>query len=868
QTTTAYDALSRITSVTQVGATPPADSLVTTYQYNLFEDLFRTILPRGNLIEYGYDAAGRLVSIERRPDAATHGERTFYTLDTFGRRIKEEQQSWNGSAWVTSSFTDFVYSSRCHLDKAVNANGEATEYAYDCDGNLEKVWDANHPKATNPTPTQLYAYDELNRVKSMTQPWGGAGGGTAVTSYAYDVQDHLATVTDAKGNVTTYTYSDRDLMTKEISPVFSGVTNYVVSAYNEHGELVSQTDARGISMTRTVDPLDRVTFVDYPGSDLDTNYFYDAVAVPFSKGRLTSITRPGSTVAYQYDRFGRVTQDGALGFTYDKNGNRAQVTYAPTVALCYSYDFADRPATLKHTTAGGDSCLGSALVTSASYKPSGPLTSLALGNGLTETRSFDSRYYPDRIQVPGRLDWDYTTDAVGNVASIVDGVVAGGSRSFMYQDHQYFLTQATGPWSPTGPLAWTYDKIGSRLTETQTGEPLPFNYTYSGTTPKLTQIQPRPHGNGSGSVTYSYDAAGNETMMVSSGLEGSGKATTFTYSAESKLSHLATTPGVAGTDLLYDGRGFLRDALLVYGGSGDFEHTEPTYGSEGLLYSRRWRRQSTYGTPQDTTPAPTITADETTHIFYFAGRPVAQWSNGGTGLTYLTTDHLGTPALATSTAGTAIWQGGLTPFGAPYQLMEPGLFLRLPGQWVDSSWSGFGAELYYNVHRYYEPQTGRYTQPDPLAGGALQFPSTGRGPQFSLAGVRRASGEAVTQRRDGVGLYSYAVSSPLSFTDPLGLEPVSCSVFPLGPSRLEPVNPFDPVFPREPGNYSERVCTMFGACVGGGGKVYITVGAIRVPECFKCPASCSFDGESTQVWSRGSKNWQCQPETVINSIFP
>ena len=146
-----YDSLHRVTSVTQKGATA-ADDLVTTYEYNAFGDLFRTTLTRGNVIEHGYDVRGRLISFERKPGAATHGERTFYTLDSLGRHIKEELQRWNGTTWVTESFTDFVYSNRCHLDKVVNADGTATEYGYDCDGNLEKVWDANHPKASSPNP--------------------------------------------------------------------------------------------------------------------------------------------------------------------------------------------------------------------------------------------------------------------------------------------------------------------------------------------------------------------------------------------------------------------------------------------------------------------------------------------------------------------------------------------------------------------------------------------------------------------------------------------------------------------------------------------------------------------------------------------
>jgi YD repeat-containing protein len=145
------------------------------------------------------------------------------------------------------------------------------------------VWDANHPKATNPTPTQTYAYDSLNRLSSVTQPWGGAGGGTAVTSYGYDVQDHLSRVIDAEGNVTSYVYGDRDLMTSQVSPA-SGTTAY---GYNEHGEMTSRIDARGIVMSRAVDALDRTTAVTFPTPDLAVTYTYEDPAVPFSQGRLT-----------------------------------------------------------------------------------------------------------------------------------------------------------------------------------------------------------------------------------------------------------------------------------------------------------------------------------------------------------------------------------------------------------------------------------------------------------------------------------------------------------------------------------------------------------------------------------------------------
>ena len=773
-TDTVYDSLNRVVSVAQRAldsGAPDAADLVTTYHYDCpagtpedgalpcrtFRDLRCIQLPKGNGIEYLYDAAGRQVQIRRKADcdpATQPFERTVFALDVSGNRTSESFEVREGSDWIVKSATQNLYTTTCHVDKTTRGIGSAspstTEYCYDRNNNLAMVWDANHPRASFPSGSMTYEYDALDRMKTAIQPWGGSGGGTSSTSYRYDSQDHLRLVIDANSNMTTYETGDRDLMTEESSPVFSGAANFTTYSYDEHGNLALKTDPRGVTVVQQHDPADRMTLMNPPGADLDTTYLYDSPSVDFSKGRLTSISRPGSTISYEYDRFGRMTKDGALAYGYDPNGNRTTIAYSPTVALCYGFDALDRPVALKHTTTGGDPCAGSSLVASASYLPSGPLTSLALGNGLTETRFFDDRYYPDRIQVPSRLDWDYTVDAVGNPTLVSDLLTPAGSRTYGYQDYQYFLTSATGPWAG---LSWTYDRIGNRLSESQIGEPSPFAYSYSlngtgGRTPKLTQIQPRPHGNGSGVILQTYDPAGNQITHRSTDQiaapKGSGETSTLTYSAESKLSRIAETPGLASTALLYDGRGFLRDALLTYPEPGAFEHTEPIYSSSGQLFSRRWRSSRSFGTPQDDSTVGMITEDQTAYVFYFAGRPVAQLTTGasgpGSGLVYLTADHLGTPVLATDASGATIWSGGFTPFGAPYQLVPPTLFLRLPGQWTDRAWEGLGGGgIYYNVHRWYESGMGRYLAPDPL--GVQANPN----------------------------LYDYAVANPLVGVDPLGL---------------------------------------------------------------------------------------------------
>jgi len=84
---TEYDDFDRVRFVTRCGTVcGDADDLVTEYVYDVFGDLFQTILPKGNVMEYGYDTAGRLETVERKPDAlpASHGERTVYELDGFG----------------------------------------------------------------------------------------------------------------------------------------------------------------------------------------------------------------------------------------------------------------------------------------------------------------------------------------------------------------------------------------------------------------------------------------------------------------------------------------------------------------------------------------------------------------------------------------------------------------------------------------------------------------------------------------------------------------------------------------------------------------------------------------------------------------
>jgi len=109
---------------------------------------------------------------------------------------------------------------------------------------------------------------------------------------------------------------------------------------------------------------------------------------------------------------------------------------------------------------------------------------------------------------------------------------------------------------------------------------------------------------------------------------------------------------------------------------------------------------------------------------------------------FIHSDHLNTPRVVVDRQNRVRWRWLAEPFGTSAPETNPsglGVFtqnLRFPGQYADQE-SG----LFYNYHRYYAADGGRYTQSDPigLAGGS-------------------------------VSTYGYVGGNPLALIDPEGLQ--------------------------------------------------------------------------------------------------
>jgi YD repeat-containing protein len=497
-TTMAYDARQRMTSRT-VG------SETTIHTYNFAGLLTQVTLPDGSYLEYSYDAAHRLTGMQDNL-----GNRIAYTLDFAGNRTQEQVFDQTNALAQTRSR---VYSSLSRLEQELGAypaqtpptpNPTTTTYTYDDQGNVKTVTDPlNH--------TTENTYDRLNRLQEVTRRTGSNV--LSATQYGYNGLDALAQVTDPRSLVTTYTVNGHGETTQLVSPD----TGTTASTYDLAGNLLTQTDAKGQTTTYTYDALNRVTLVVFNDSSRQT-YVYDSGTNGI--GRLASIEERNaantvtSLLQYSYDAHGRVTSEtrtpgGTVGYSYDAAGRLSGMTYPSGRTLTYSFDNAGRVNQLT-TTKNAQSQV---VVQAVTYHPFGGVKSFTLGN---------SQMYSRTIDLDGRIS-AYTIGGSSVAIGFDDAsrIRSIGANTYDYDD----LDRLKEAWLPSNYLAYTYDAVGNRLTKTV--GTFTDTYSYYATSNRIDTLTPSsgpartfaPGLNGStlgdGVNTYTYDSRGRMATATS-----------------------------------------------------------------------------------------------------------------------------------------------------------------------------------------------------------------------------------------------------------------------------------------------------------------------------------------------------------------
>ena len=590
-----------------------------------------------------------------------------------------------------------------HITHRTDPAGNPRELTYDA---LERITRVNEGSSSDRYTTR-YEYDALGNLTRVRQ---GPSSQQQQRTFGYDSLGRLVCAANPESRVGSAACNTSTLPT-------SGVDLFT---YDNNANLLTTTDARGVTVTTSYDHLNRPTSISYSDSTPDVNFCYDgadfvgsACTTSQVNGEKGQLTYAGSSVsATRYESFNRRGQvigssqqtGGAtysFSYSYNKAGSLETQQYPSSLLVKTCYDAAGRIDEVSSTGTPA-ATYGSGF----SYAPHGAIEELKLGNNLYEYRDYNNRLQPIEVGLATfsggsdklKLEFTYGSSRNNN-GNILSQVITRPSLSALTQSYTYnslnrLISAAESGAGTAWSRSYSYDIFGNRAVSANRGLPtsplMPTATTgFSSATNRLTL---------SGA---SYDNAGN--------LTGTPLGDTLAYDAENRLTGYT-----------------LSSATTNY-----------KYGPQG-------RRV------QKVTPTTTET-----YVYDAFGKLAAEYSTAtptSPGTFYRTTDHLGSTRLVTKQDQSDADCFDYAPFGEEipdtlgarssntcFAASFDGRH-RFTGQERDSE-----SDLDYFLARYYSGPMGRFLSVDPLL-------NSGR------------PDDPQTWNR-----YSYVGGNPLSFIDPLGL---------------------------------------------------------------------------------------------------
>jgi RHS repeat-associated protein len=762
-----YDASSRITQIKDVAGR------IWTYEYSTAGYLAKATYPDGLFELYTYDAAGRMQTVKNRKGIVM----VTNEYDANGRVFKQ--------TLADGGIYQFAYT--------VDAGGSVTRTdVTDPRGNVRRV--TYHPLGYKAAETYAlgtpvaqtmtfernaasglisaivdtlgrrteYTRDAFGNIKETKGLVGTVDAYTVSATYTADF-NKVATMTDARGKVTTYNYDGFGRLVRVTNPL-GHVSTFT---YNAAGQPLTAKDGLGnvttftyyMSDLRTIkDPLNRTT-----------TYFTDAL------GRVISVTDPlGRITTTERDVMGRTVKViDPLGqqstMTYDANGKRLTFTDPKNQTITWGYDNMSRRISRKDALNQTETW---------GYDLNGNVTSYTDRRVLTRTFDYDALNRNTKATYAGGATVTYTYDGADRVTQIADSVA--GNITYVYDQRNRMSSETTAQ----GTVTYTYDIASRRTSMTAGGQPT-VTYGHDDAN-RLTAITQNAKV-----TTFVYDNA--HRLMQSTAPNGVTR--NHVYDFASQLSSITYKKGTATIgDLIYgydDGGQIIslsgslaRTALpsatttnAVYDANNrltNWNGAAITYDAQGNMLARSgktftWDTRNrltgiTGGTTASfnydaldrrTSKTVPLTSNVATQLTYDGANPVIEKQGAtvtGTNLTafdmdsYLTrkdgatetyplTDHLGSIVALTDAAGNIVTSYSYEPYGATTQT---GAASSNPHQYTGRENDGTG--LHFYRARYYDPQLMRFISEDPIG----------------LAG--------------GMNSYGYVAGNPISFNDPLGLE--------------------------------------------------------------------------------------------------
>jgi len=520
-------------------------------------------------------------------------------VDPVGRALTLTYDSTNRITQITdpiSRTVQYTYNSQGTLATVTNAAGGVTTYAYDTSNNLIKTTDARGVVVMQDT------YDSNGRVIQQVQADGGVLNfaytllnsqvptspvlQTVVTdalgnqtTYRFDPNQNLLSVTDPTGQVRVFTHSlqQNNLATSVTGggtcPVCGNPSGGDLTfTYDSNGNILTRTDSFGNTTTTTYDPVfGQITSITDPLGNV-YKYTYDA------SGNMATATDPdGNLTSYAHNSFGQViqTMDALGGKTtnsYDSFGNKITSTDQLGRTTNFTYDAVSRSVqavdplgqTFTTTYDPSDRLLTSkdpqGHLVSFTYDPNGNVLSTTDESGNATSYTYDPFNRLSKETDPRSKTDTRTYDFNGNLSKFVDR--RGQTSSFSYD----VLNRVTGEnYQDGSTVSRSYDARG-RLLEAVDSVGGAFDFAYDADGRRTSSSSQF------GTAQYSYDTAGK---VLSLQITGQPTAT-YSYDPAGNLSSVSQPTGSAS--IAYDARNHLASITRPNGVS-----TQDTYDAAGGL---------------------------------------------------------------------------------------------------------------------------------------------------------------------------------------------------------------------------------------------------------------------------------------------
>jgi YD repeat-containing protein len=488
---------------------------------------------RGNTTSYTYDSLDRLTSITkpvgtpitvtwdgnfRRVQRGTMVDES--TFDGLGRQVRREVSAPGESPiWVTFRYDALGQK----VFQSYPNSSEGTGFRYDLLGRLTRTLHGTTAGSETAALTESFQYGSLRLFRrdttgraSMTyfrafsnpderqviQSTQGAlawQSGWYIPTYdasmTRDLRGQLRTVT-MEGLTRTYQYDSRYYLVSRTDPE-TGTTNFGRDAL---GNMTSKSIGAGPATTYTYDGRNRLTSIQYPGSEFAGVANAPNIVRTYDGNDLIRTITAGSVIKrYTYDNADKLTSEvsemdgisNVVSYGYNSNEALSSMTYPSGNQLQYNPDaFGRARAVLPH-------------VQEVTYHPNGMPHQIRYANGILSTMQINARQWPSSLQLQRASGTSnillntYEYDEVGNVTDISDGTDPSYTRHFRYDA----LNRLTFEQTEEGYRDFNYDDIGNLSYTSPTGDPL--MYTYGLTSGLLESVAGRT------SRTYQYDSAGN-----------------------------------------------------------------------------------------------------------------------------------------------------------------------------------------------------------------------------------------------------------------------------------------------------------------------------------------------------------------------